>query len=58
MKCFVCCKDGFYIGFDENVVVVVKDDRSLCGICIFGFVVCEFCEKDFMKIVFLVLEVI
>lgn len=54
----VCCLDGFYIKFDENVVVILKNDGEFCGICIFGLVGCEFCDKKFMKIVLLVLEVI
>lgn len=58
MKSGVCRLDGFYIKFDENVVVIIKDDKSLCGICIFGLVVCELCDSNFMKIVFLVLEVL
>lgn len=54
----MCRSDGLYISFDENVCVIICDDKSLCGICIFGLVVCELCENNFMKIVFLVLEVI
>lgn len=57
IKLGVCCNDGLYIKFDENVCVIICDDKGLCGICIFGFVVCELCEGNFMKIVLLVLEV-
>lgn len=58
IKLGVCCIDGLYIKFDENVVVIICDDKSFCGICIFGLVVCELCENNFMKIVLLVLEVL
>lgn len=51
-------EDGIYIRFDDNVVVLIREDGILRGICIFGFVVREFCDKDFMKIVFFVLEVL
>lgn len=52
------CFDGSYIKFDENVVVIIKFDNDLCGICIFGLVGCELWEKWFMKIILLVLEVL
>lgn len=52
------CKDGFYIKFDENVVVLINNDKSLKGICIFGLIVCELCDDDYMKIILLVLEVL
>lgn len=57
IKIGVCCLDGLYIKFDDNVVVIICDDKIFCGICIFGLVVCELCEGGYMKIVLLVLEV-
>lgn len=54
----ICCCDGSYICFDDNVVVLLSVSEELCGMCIFGFVVCELCECDYMWIVFLVLEVL
>lgn len=45
------------ICFDDNVVVIINKEGNLCGICVFGLIVCELCECDFMKIVFFVLEV-
>lgn len=51
-------KDGSYIKFDENAVVIIKDDKSPRGTRIFGPVARELREKDFMKIVSLAPEVI
>lgn len=53
----ICCCDGFYICFDDNVVVLFNVVDEFWGICIFGFVVCELCECDYMCIVLLVFEV-
>jgi large subunit ribosomal protein L14 len=50
--------DGSYIKFDENAVVIVKDDKSPRGTRIFGPVAREIREKDFMKIVSLAPEVL
>ncbi|WP_134704777.1 50S ribosomal protein L14 [Ammoniphilus sp. YIM 78166] len=50
--------DGSYIKFDENAVVIVKDDKSPRGTRIFGPVARELREKDFMKIVSLAPEVL
>ena len=50
--------DGTYIRFDENAVVIVKDDKSPVGTRIFGPVARELREKDFMKIVSLAPEVL
>jgi len=50
--------DGSYIRFDENAVVILRDDGSPRGTRIFGPVARELREKDFMKIVSLAPEVI
>ncbi len=50
--------DGSYIKFDENAVVIVKDDKSPRGTRIFGPVARELRDKDFMKIVSLAPEVL
>ena len=50
--------DGSYIRFDENAAVVIKDDKSPRGTRIFGPVARELREKDFMKIISLVPEVL
>lgn len=43
--------NGTYIKFDDNAVVIIKDDKSPRGTRIFGPVARELREKDFMKIV-------
>lgn len=54
----VCCLDGFVICFDGNVCVILNNNsEQFIGMCIFGLVICEFCNEKFMKIIFLVLEV-
>ena len=50
--------DGSHIRFDENAVVIIKDDKSPVGTRIFGPVARELREKDFMKIVSLAPEVL
>ena len=50
--------DGFYIRFDENAAVIIKDDKSPRGTRIFGPVARELREKDFMKIISLAPEVL
>lgn len=50
--------DGSYIRFDENAAVIIKDDKSPRGTRIFGPVVRELREKDFMKIISLAPEVL
>lgn len=52
------CVDGSIICFDCNVVVIINNQGEFRGICVFGLVVCELCDCCFMKIVFLVLEVL
>ena len=50
-------KDGSYIKFDENAVII-KDDKTPRGTRIFGPVARELREKQFMKIVSLAPEVL
>ncbi|MDY0075031.1 MAG: 50S ribosomal protein L14 [Acholeplasmataceae bacterium] len=50
--------DGTYIKFDENAVVIIKDDMNPRGTRIFGPVARELREKNFMKIVSLAPEVL
>jgi large subunit ribosomal protein L14 len=51
-------KDGSYIRFDENAVVLINDDKEPRGTRIFGPVARELREKAFMKIISLAPEVI
>jgi len=51
-------KDGSHIRFDENAVVIIKDDKSPVGTRIFGPVARELRDKDFMKIISLAPEVL
>ena len=51
-------KDGSYIRFDENAAVIIKDDKTPKGTCIFGPVARELRDKQFMKIVSLAPEVL
>lgn len=50
--------NGTYIKFDDNAVVIIKDDKTPKGTRIFGPVARELREKDFMKIVSLAPEVL
>lgn len=50
--------DGSYIKFDENAVVIIKDDLNPRGTRIFGPVARELRDKNFMKIVSLAPEVL
>ena len=50
--------DGTAIKFDENAVVLIKDDKTPRGTRIFGPVARELREKDYMKIVSLAPEVL
>ncbi len=50
--------DGSHIRFDENAVVLIKQDKSPMGTRIFGPVARELREKDFMKIISLAPEVL
>lgn len=51
-------KDGSYIRFDDNAVVLLNSAGELRGTRIFGPVARELREKQFMKIVSLAPEVI
>ena len=51
-------KDGSYIRFDENAVVLINNDKEPRGTRIFGPVARELREKQFMKIISLAPEVI
>jgi len=50
--------DGTAIKFDENAVVIIKDDKTPKGTRIFGPVARELREKDYMKIISLAPEVL
>ena len=51
-------KDGSYVRFDGNAVVLIDDDGNPRGTRIFGAVARELREKNFMKIVSLASEVV
>ena len=51
-------KDGSYIRFDENAVVIINEKKEPVGTRIFGPVARELREKKFMKIISLAPEVI
>ncbi|MGH7727024.1 MAG: 50S ribosomal protein L14 [Candidatus Eiseniibacteriota bacterium] len=51
-------KDGSYIRFDDNAVVLIDDNKEPRGTRIFGPVARELREKEFMKIISLAPEVI
>ena len=51
-------KDGYYIRFDENAAVIIKDDKTPKGTRIFGPVARELRDKQFMKIASLAPEVL
>ena len=42
--------DGSYIKFDENAVVIIRDDKSPRGTRIFGPVARELRDNQFMKL--------
>ena len=50
--------DGTYVRFDDNAAVLIKDDKNPRGTRIFGPVVRELRDKDYMKILSLAPEVI
>ena len=50
--------NGSLIKFDDNAVVIIKEDKSPRGTRIFGPVAREFRDADFMKIVSLAPEVL
>ena len=51
-------ENGTYIRFDDNAVVLIKDDKTPRGTRIFGPVARELRDNDFMKIVYLAPEVL
>lgn len=51
-------RDGSYIRFDENAVVIVGKDNQPKGSRVFGPVARELREKDFQKIISLAPEVL
>ena len=51
-------RDGSYIRFDDNAVVILADDSNPKGTRIFGPVARELREKDFTKIISLAPEVL
>ncbi len=51
-------KDGSYVRFDSNAVVLVNDNNEPRGTRIFGAVARELREKGFMKIISLAEEVV
>ncbi len=51
-------KDGSYIRFDRNAVVLIDDEGNPRGTRIFGAVARELRDKNFMKIVSLASEVV
>ena len=50
--------NGSYIKFDDNAVVIIKEDQTPKGTRIFGPVARELRDKNFMKIVSLAPEVL
>lgn len=50
--------DGSYIRFDDNAVVILKDDGQPRGTRVFGPVARELREKDCMKVLSLAPEVL
>ena len=50
--------DGSYVRFDDNVAVLIKDDKNPRGTRIFGPVARELRDKDYMKILSLAPEVL
>ena len=51
-------KDGSYIRFDDNAVVIVNDNKEPRGTRVFGPVAIEIRERKFMKILSLAPEVL
>jgi large subunit ribosomal protein L14 len=51
-------KDGSYLKFDDNAIVLIDNQKNPRGTRIFGPVARELREKNFMKIVSLAPEVI
>jgi large subunit ribosomal protein L14 len=51
-------KDGSYVRFDHNAMVIIDNDQNPRGTRIFGAVARELRERNFMKIVSLASEVV
>lgn len=51
-------KDGSHIKFDDNAVIIIKDDGAPRGTRVFGPVARELREKGYLKIISLAPEVI
>ncbi len=51
-------RDGSYIRFDSNAVVIIDNEKNPRGTRIFGAVARELRERNFMKIVSLASEVL
>ena len=51
-------KDGYYIRFDDNACVIIKDDKSPVGTRVLGPVARELRDAGFTKIVSLAKEVL
>ena len=51
-------KDGMYIRFDDNAVVIVNMDNNPRGTSVFGPVAREIRDKNYSKIVSLAPEVL
>ncbi|MEM7577301.1 MAG: 50S ribosomal protein L14 [Planctomycetota bacterium] len=51
-------KDGSYVKFDKNAIVLINDDGNPRGTRIFGAVARELREQSYMKIVSLASEVV
>lgn len=51
-------KDGSHIKFDDNAVIIIKEDGTPRGTRVFGPVARELREKGYLKIVSLATEVI
>jgi len=51
-------RDGSYVRFDKNALVIVDDDGNPRGTRIFGAVARELRERSYMKIVSLAQEVV
>ena len=50
--------DGSHISFDDNAVVLIKEDGSLRGTRVFGPIARELREKGYLKIISLAPEVL
>lgn len=51
-------RDGSYVAFDDNALVIITKEKSPRGTRVFGPVARELRDKDFMKIISLAPEVV